>query len=100
MAMTREQELLLRKWLDSDHPPPGRGPSASARRIGTWAYVAEFGEDGTLTSLTVEEDLAITRDLVNEEGNCLGCWLPYDSTISHGHPVCRSKVTISGDGRE
>jgi hypothetical protein len=64
------------------------------------AHVAEFGEDGTLTSLTVEEDLAITRDLVNEEGNCLGCWLPYDSTISHGHPVCRSKVTISGDGHE
>jgi hypothetical protein len=90
---------LLKGYLDGDGPAPGRGRALSAEGSERSAWIAEYHEDGALQSVVVDEDSPITRDMVDEEeGNCLSCGLPFDSTTSHGHPVCRSKVTVTGDG--
>jgi hypothetical protein len=50
------------------------------------------------SSHTVEEDLPITPDMLDEKGNCISCGRPLDETTSHGFPApCRNKVMRTGE---
>jgi hypothetical protein len=78
--------------------PPARPPAkhdwAANRDLGV---CAEWDEDRTLMSLPVEEDLPITGDMLDENGNCIACGQPFDETASHSFPCpCQNKVTITG----
>jgi hypothetical protein len=95
--MTERQGRLLDAYVRADAPRPGTGPTSSGRRVGTWAFVAEYNRDGSVANLTVSEGLPISRDLLDENGNCASCGLPFNSETSHGYPVCRNTVTLTGD---
>jgi hypothetical protein len=82
------------KWLGlaraPGHPPWGDASAA-------WRWIVDYDEAGQIENLVVEENAAGGADLRDENGNCANCGLAFDSITSHGYPVCRSTVTITGD---
>jgi hypothetical protein len=95
---SRERDEIFHNYLRVDAPRPGTAAATIGRRIGSFAWIADYTQEGHLEGLVIEENLPKdSRDLVDEEGRCLGCKLPYDDSTAHGYPVCMSTVTVTGD---
>jgi hypothetical protein len=40
--------------------------------------------------------MPLRLDLLGEDGNCVGCHMPFDDSRGHGYAVYRSTVIVTG----